>query len=308
MISVLSVSVVWGVSGVSGFDTTLIHEPPLLREGFVLRGVDGQLSGPDSNDVWFFELAADVNDFRDVLEAGTKVQMLPSSTLEKMIADGRRRSQMTFRLWNGRITKYKGRNFIFSSFFLPIRQEKKTGPKTSEAPQQANSDDIIKTPSDQEFEHVLTARDPNDVLIIPKDLFDKLQATREVMAARERRIVDGNSVRTVVPNLPHDGREKSQHQRYIGSSDTVFVNRTGFIVGRNDGDFLFELDALGRNVRRRSLRLLPCEALELAEQKISVGFETVRFKISGILTSFQNTEYLLLHKATPTYSHGNFGK
>ena len=31
--------------GVSGFDTTITREPPLLRDGFVLRGVDGKLSG-----------------------------------------------------------------------------------------------------------------------------------------------------------------------------------------------------------------------------------------------------------------------
>ena len=297
LIVVLSVNVAWGVSG---FDTTLIPEPPLLREGFVLRGVDGRLSGPDTNDAWFFELAADVNDFRDVLEAGTKVQMLPSSTLERMIADGRKRSEMTFRLWNGRVTRYKGRNFVFPSFFLPIRQEKNAGQETPEAIQSAKPDEMIESPSEQEREPPLRVRDPNDVLTIPGDLLDKLQATREAMAARKRRIVDSN--------LPDDGPKQPQKQSYRGDSDSVFVNRTGFIVGRNDGGFIFVLDSLGRNVRRRSLRLLPCEVLELAEQKISAGFEPVRFKIAGILTRYENTDYLLLHKATPTYSHGNFGR
>jgi hypothetical protein len=120
------------------------------------------------------------------------------------------------------------------------------------------------------------------------------------MAARRRRIVDSN--------LPDDVPRQPQKERYRASSDSVFVNRTGFIVGRDGGGFIFTLDALGRDVQRRSLRLLPCEALELAEQKISAGFEPVRFKIAGILTRYENTDYLLLHKATPTYSHGNFGK
>jgi len=297
LISVLFVSVAWGVSG---FDTTLIPEPPLLREGFILRGVDGRLNCPDANDAWFFELAADVNDFRDVLEAGTKVQMLPSSTLEKMIADGRKRSEMTFRLWNGRVTRYKGRNFVFPSFFLPIRQEEDSGQETPEAIQSARPNEIIDNSSGPELEHVPTSRDPNDVLTIPSDLFDKLQATRKAMAAQKRRIVDSN--------LPDDGSKQPRKQNYKGGSDSVFVNRTGFIVGRNDGGFIFVLDSLGRNVRRRSLRLLPCEVLELAEQKMSAGFEPVRFKIAGILTKYENTDYLLLHKATPTYSHGNFGR
>ncbi|MHC4581758.1 MAG: hypothetical protein ACYS14_09895, partial [Planctomycetota bacterium] len=96
--------------GVSGFDTKITRKPPLLRDGFVLRGVDGKLSGPDSKGAWHFEIAADVNDYRAVVEAGSKLELLPSSALEKMIADAKIRREMTYRLWNGRVTRYKGRN------------------------------------------------------------------------------------------------------------------------------------------------------------------------------------------------------
>ena len=301
LILVLSVGAAWGVSG---FDTTLIPEPPLLREGFILRGVDGRLSGPDGNGAWFFELAEYVNDFRDVLAAGTKVQVLPSSTLERMIADGRSRSEMTFRLWNGRITRYKGRNYIFPSFFLPVSLGKEPEQEVLETPQTARPDEIIETPPWQEGEPPPITRDPNDIITIPSDILEKLRTTRETMAARKRQIVDVNDSPAAEPNLPDDGRKRS----YAGGSDSVFVNRTGFIVGRDDGSFIFELDALGRNVRRRSLRLLPCEALELAEMKISAVFEPVRFRAAGILTEYENVDYLLLHKATPAYSHGNFGR
>ncbi len=91
--------------GVSGFDMTITRKPPLLRDGFILRGVDGKLSGPDSNDVWHFELASDVNDYRAVIKAGTKLELLPSSALEKMIADAKMRDEVKYRLWNGRITR-----------------------------------------------------------------------------------------------------------------------------------------------------------------------------------------------------------
>ncbi len=294
--------------GVSGFDTTLIPEPPLLREGFVLRGVDGRLSSPDGNDAWFFELSADVNDFRDVLEAGTKVRILPSSTLEKMIANGRRRSEMTFRLWNGRVTRYKGENFIFPSFFLPVRQISEPEPKKTEEIRPQAGAGAMETPPEQKTDPPTITRDPNDVLDIPSDILDKLRDTREAMAARERPIEDENDVAAVEPNQPDESRDQPEGQRYRGASDSVFVNRTGFIVARDDGGFVFELDSLGLNVRRRSLRLLPCEALELAERKISADFEPIRFKVGGILTDYQDTDYLLLHKATPTYNHGNFGR
>lgn len=303
LISVFSVSVVLGVSG---FDTTLIPEPPLLRDGFVIRGVDGRLSGPDSNDAWFFELAADVNDLRDVLKAGTKLQMLPSSTLEAMIADGRVRSEMTFRLWIGRVTRYKGRNFIFPSFFLPVRQAKEPEPDKPEVLPSKIGSEVTETPPAQEPEQIV--QDPNDVLTIPSDLFRKLQDTRVAMAARERRTVDSNGVAAIDPNLPDDGQVRREPERYSGGSDSVFVDRTGFLVGQNDGSFVFALDAIGRNIRYLTLRLLPCEALELTEVKISADFEPVRFRIAGIVTKYEDTDYLLLQKATPCYSHGNFGR
>ncbi len=294
--------------GASAFDTTLIPEPPLLRDGFVLRGVDGRLSGSDSNDVWFFELAADVNDFRDVLKTGTKLQMLPSSTLERMMADGRKRSAMTFRLWNGRVTRYKGRNFIFPSFFLPVRRAKEPEPKISRKPPGQINGEAVETPPAQQRQREPVVQDPNDVLTIPDDLLRKLQTTRQTMAARERRIVDSNAVPTMEPNLPGDDRAKPQPERYSGGSDSVFVDRTGFLISRDDGSFVFALDALGRSVSRVSLRLLPCEALELAELRMSADFEPVRFRVAGILTKYEDTDYLLLQKATPTYSHGNFGR
>jgi hypothetical protein len=303
LVTVSLVAVAWGASG---FDTKLIPEPPLLLDGFVLRGVDGRLSGPDSNGAWFFELAADVNDFRDVLKTGTRLQMLPSSTLEKMIADGRKRSEMTFRLWNGRVTRYKGRNFIFPSFFLPVRQAKEPEPKISEEPPGQTNGEAVETPPAQQRQREPVVQDPNDVLTIPSDLLRKLRDTRETMAARERRIVDSNTVPTVEPNLPDDNR--AQPERYGGGSDSVFVDRTGFLIAQGDDNFVFALDALGRNVSRVSLRLLPCEALELAELKRSADFEPVRFRIAGILTKYEDTDYLLLQKATPSYSHGNFGR
>jgi hypothetical protein len=128
------------------------------------------------------------------------------------------------------------------------------------------------------------------------------------MAARERRIADSNAVPTVGPNLPGDDKPRLAAERYSGGSDSVFVDKTGFLLSGYDGSFVFALDALGRSVSGVSLRLLPCQALELAELKRSADFEPVRFRVAGILTKYEDTDYLLLQKAMPTYSHGNFGR
>jgi len=48
--------------------------------------------------------------------------------------------------------------------------------------------------------------------------------------------------------------------------------------------------------------------LELTELKEAADPEKVRFKIAGIMTKYKGENYLLLEKATQTYSYGNFGK
>jgi hypothetical protein len=305
LVLAFSVSVVFGASG---FDTTITREPPLLRDGFVLRGVDGKLSGPDSNDAWFFEIASDVNDYRAVLAAGTKLELLPSSALEKMIADSKMRSEVTYRLWNGRVTKYKGRNFIFPTFFLPLSPVKKPEPKTVAQPRQQKKIKPVVAPPAQERELEPIVRDPNDVLTIPLDILEKLRARREEMATRAPPIVDNNRVSLAEPNLASEDEEQPEPEHYSQGADSVFVDRMAFLVARNDGGLAFALDALGRNVQQLSLRVLPCEVLELTELKRSAELEAVRFKIAGILTRYEDQDYLLLQKAIQTYSHGNFGR
>lgn len=288
--------------GASGFDTALTPEPPLLRDGFVLRGVDGKLSGPDANDAWHFEIASDVNDYRAVIEAGTKLELLPSSALEKMIADSKMRSEVTYRLWNGRVTRYKGRNFIFTTFFLPLRPAKKPEPKQQEQIKP------VETPPVQEREIEPIVRDANDVLAIPLDVLEKLRDRREEMATTARPVGDSNRVSVDDPNLSGEDQEQPESEHYSRGADSVFVDRTAFLVDQTDSRLAFRLDALGRNIQQLSLRLLPCETLELTERKRAAELERVRFKIAGILTKYEGREYLLLQKATPTYSHGNFGR
>ncbi len=280
--------------GVSGFEATITREPPLLRDGFVLRGVDGKLSGPDSNDLWHFELASDVNDYRAVIRAGTKLELLPSSALEKMIADAKVRDEVTYRLWNGRVTRYKGRNFIFVTFFLPLSPVKKPEPQQEQI-------EPVEAPRAAEREIEPIVRDPNDVLTIPPDILEKLRARREEMATSMQPVVDSNRVSVDDPNL-------AAEEHYSRGANSVFVDRTAFLLDQDDGQLVFALDALGRNIQQLSLRLLPCEVLELAEQKRSAELEPVRFKIAGILTKYEDQDYLLLQKATRTYGHGNFGR
>jgi hypothetical protein len=254
---------------------------PLLRDGFILTGVDGTLAGPDSNDVWSFELASDVNDSIAVLKAGTKLELLPSSALEKMIADAKTHPAATYRLWDGRVTKYKGKNYIFPNYFQPLRKSQDARQKTeNESP----TSDLGKSD--------LAVDEPNDVLTLPPELLEKLRARRE------SRMGSGG--------LKTTGFEDVNAVSYMPSANTIFADRTAFMVKQEDGRLVLAPDALGRNIQKLTLRLLPCEVLELAEREQSA--EPVRFKVAGLITKYKGESYLLLYRANRAYSHSNFGR
>lgn len=289
-------------------------ERSLLRDGFILRDAAGTLirqpaEPPDSNDVWLFEFSSDVNDSGSgrsaapstgaaqvpsgsVLKAGTRLELLRSSTLERMLAhvpkirdlkseisDSPHPARPAY-LLSGRVTKYKGMNFIFPNYFLPLRPEKS---------QVETPDANTPVPGG-----VMALDEPNDVLAMPSDIIEKLRARRQK--------------ETSAAKVPIENANAARAASYAQSPDSILVDRTALLVQRSQGGPVFSLDALGRNIQRASLRLLPCEALELAEREQSALPETVRFRIGGIVTKYKGDSYLLLQKAIRTYSHGNFGR
>ncbi|MBN2019878.1 MAG: hypothetical protein JW749_06605 [Sedimentisphaerales bacterium] len=137
----------------------------LLRDDYVISGFDGKLT-EDSQGKWLFEFEKDYSDGPALLAAGEPIEMLKSATLEKMVEDANERKDARYRLW-GKITKFAGKNFIFASYFLPLRkldkpaEQQTTGDKTGQA-----------------------VNAPNDVLTIPNEIVARLQ-TSEVLPADE---------------------------------------------------------------------------------------------------------------------------
>lgn len=284
----------------------------LLRDGFVLTGVDGRLVIHDSNEItqestfdkWFFEFDSNVSDGRGLIKAGASLELLPSSVLERMIADANNGSNASpvrsktsektsmpsmqisdgasYRLW-GRVTRYRGKNFIFPVHFLPLAKTKEQPSSTSQ-----------KSPQQEIRPRI---NEPNDVLTIPKELIEKLPDRKKRIDHRTRE---------------KNGTESADKRKPGQKQDSILADRCGFIreSGRRAQDtwrkVSFVPDAIGRTEAKTSLRLLPCQALEQAQRKQSAAPDTLRFKIAGIVTKFKGKDYLLLQRATRVYSHGNF--
>lgn len=139
----------------------------LLRDGFILAGVDGKLTGPDVNDRWFFEFDSDLNNPRGLVKIRTSIELLPSAALEKMTADAKKYFTSNYRLW-GTVTKYRDRNFIFGIYFSAISKIDPSKPPTSPQPE-------------------MTINEPNDELAIPKEIIDKLTVRKIIRPAQLRK-------------------------------------------------------------------------------------------------------------------------
>jgi len=259
-----------------------------LRDGFGLAGVDGKLTSAD--DKWFFEFDSEVSDDTGRIRSGSIIELLPSTALEKMTAEAQKRSDASpirsklpeatavptvqtsngasYRLW-GNVTKYRGSNFIFPIYFLPL----------------SKADDQIKpeeSSTSQQQKAKIAINEPNDVLAMPEEIIGKL---------RTRRI------------LRHEQLKKGLKLK----QDSILADRTAFLARQVDGEPELVFDALGRNIQQVSLRLLPCGVLQRAQYEQSIEADPARFKIAGILTQYKGEYYLLLQKATRAYSHENFG-
>jgi hypothetical protein len=279
-----------------------------LQDGFALRGVDGEVNGPDANDGWGFKLSADVNDEgKGVVKAGTTLELLPSATLEKITADINERAAAGYRLW-GRVTRYKGKNFIFPIYFLPLSKMESPQSqmlRTQEmSPQESTPAEV---PSAKERKPERDINEPNDILSIPQEIVEKLRTRRIVQP-----VIRGPGKANVVEQKPgaaeSRGVEAGPEKRPEFKQDAILADRTAVLVKQSDGRLVFVLDALGLNAPQASLQLLPCEALELTEQSQSSEPEPSPFKIAGIMTKYKGKHYLLLQKATRVYNYGNFGR
>ena len=285
----------------------------LLRDGFGLVGVDGKLTRNDSNeavDIWFFELGSDVNDGIGQVSAGTSLELLPSSTLEKMITETEKHLGKGFKLW-GRVTKYKGRNFIFPIYFLPLTKTSKAGlPTLQEAQEEpkegrpAASPNSIATKgvpepnrSGESEEVVRKPRlfDPDDKLG-PSQEIDEVAEHRRKETMRRR---DSDTVKDIVTKVP---------KRAPFKRDTILADRTGFLREQDEGLPIFGFDALGRSIQVKSLQLLPCYVLEWTEELQSEELDPVRLRIAGIVTRYKGKDYLLLERTVRVYDYGNFGR
>ena len=305
--------------------------PGLLRDGYAFTSVQGTVMLDSEKGIWLFEFAEDVNDLNSVVQAGTALQLLPSTWLEKLREDLATRQDNTY-LLNGTVTQYKGRNFIFPSYFRSVTIVEEEPAAAVEEPETPVEPDDTVEPNEPvetaeadeqvaEDERDGEPGDANSLVGIPQDVLDRINS-KKVIRNRVR-------PRPVVPKVEPEQVDKPEPKeetqtdaddavpaKSVGQPertraeqrnlDTILANRLAFLDREDDGDWAFVLDAYGLSAKRVRLELLPCQALEIAEARSKASPVQLRFKIAGIRTRYQGKDYLLLQRAARVFSHGNF--
>lgn len=257
-----------------------------LPEATILSSIDGKLVHADANDTWWFELTAEFKSDTFRVPAGTRFVLLPSRVLEQLIADVNDRVTLAYRL-SAQVTRYQGANYLLATYFLPLSKFKDSQPQTTGRKREVAAGDL---PTDPE-------------LAIPREIAEKLKDSRPVRGPLRK---------------PSDAGATAPPQAYLGrmlvnrvgliETDDVEVRKRGSVEALPDSRFYFAPYALGWNISDERYELLPCGALEQAQQVQRNSIEPVRFNVAGLVTQFQGRKYLLLQRAAPVYNYGNFGR
>lgn len=309
--AVFAIAVTFLASGAFGAQTL---SEGLLRDGHVTGLVQGRVVS-DANGLWFFELAEDVNDMASVAKEGTRFELLPSRRLEQLSADIAGRDENTY-LLKGRLTRYKGRNYIYPEFFRAVivaAEEPEQQPE-EEPTTQAEPNEPVAEPGEEDKvapqdEPNKPAGDADNTLEIPQDVLDRMNSRRVIRTRTAPKPVEQPK-----PAEEQESKAAGEDAKPVeqptavsrGFVDTVLIDRMAFLDKHDDGGSSFVLDAYGLTVGKTSLKLLPSQALEITETMCAASMEPVRFKIAGIRTHYKGQDYLLLQRAARIYSHGNF--
>ncbi len=264
-----------------------VKRPAAIRDGFILYGDYGTIQKTEQGLIFLNQNVID--DTRVKLKEQTPLELLNSSTLAAMErfyeieflqkqstedADPENLPKAPIRLW-ARVTRFNGKNYLFPMHFIPLQSTEIQPAQPAE--QTDTGENTIET------EGETTEEPQNDEdSILPPEVLEKLKPKRVVNLALMREYLEKEN-------------------------DVLLVHRSGFLE-QQDGNWIFRIDGFGTKIEHLTFDLLPCQTLQNARRIIEAGRFRQRYNISGIVTRYNNKDYLLLQLAERTYTHGNFSQ
>ena len=267
-----------------------------LREGSMVSAVDGKLTKAAESNKWFFTAEVNITDGRGTIKAGEPIELLPSGMLERMISLAADDEASHVRLW-ARVTRYCNRNVLIDK--MPSR--KFVNRKTPD-----------KQTLDSKFldENMFNRNFLFPIYFVPLSTIDETEEQKDQAGdtgeTDEESIIPAEVLKRLKPKRVANLARLDDMLETQG--DVILANRTGFVI-IDDSAKVFTIDGLGRKVDDLHFKLLPCETLEATEKSlVEMPIVRQRFRVSGVITMYKGQRYMLLQRATRTYSHGNFAR
>jgi hypothetical protein len=238
----------------------------MVEEGAFFDGVEGLLKKEPKTDDWQFVPDEPIVITEKVtVPAGAPLKMLPCSVLEQMTGLAGEENQLRVEL-SALFTRYRHSNYLFSVFFLPIK-DGDAQPEPTPEPADDKTENTQPEPQEPES-------------IIPTEILKQMKANK-------------------APDL------KKFQQIAEVTGDIHLIGRAGFL-SKTDSGYTFSPDAFGRNIDSKQFLLLGNSMLAIAEKEIASEPGRERYNVSGLVTEYQGKTYMLLRRASRTYTHGNF--
>ena len=218
-------------------------------------------------DIWMF--APDENVFiadGRNFSAGKALVMLPCSVLEQMSQVAGTETKLAVRLW-ALFTEYVQVNYLFSVYFLPLEQTAAQLQPTVSKTQTNSTDEKPVAP-------------PNRDSIIPENILSQIKSYK-------------------TPDL-----KKFQQISQV-TGDTNLIGRSGYLYFKDDNR-IFQPDAFGMKINSTEFILLPNHMRGDAEMQTMAEPGRERYNVSGLVTEYKGKTYMLLRRASRTYTNGNF--
>jgi hypothetical protein len=242
-----------------------------LREGFLVDYVQGVVN-IDADGKWVFKADAKLFDGLKTLKAQSPVEMLPSSTLEKITSgiDPEKLPVKNIKLrLQAAVTKYNGKNYLFATSYIPLSNSKKPKAVTTEK--------------------------------------KKPEVPKQAKGAKDDPIFSDDVKEMLKPTWTPDLGQKKRRDEIQVEDDASLVGRTGFVITKN-GRKYFQIDGLGRKIDRNAYEILPCSSLEFVEKVKYRMPGRRRYSVSGVITTYKGQKYLFPQRVARTYNHGNFAR
>jgi hypothetical protein len=238
----------------------------MVEEGAFIDGVEGLLKKQADGDLWLFipDEPIVITD-KITVPAGTPLEMLPCSVLEQMVTLANEEDQLHIEL-SALFTRYKRGHYLFSVFFMPIKDAAPTQEPASEA-------EDIEAEKDE-------PKPEEPASIIPTEILKQMKANK-------------------APDL------KKFQQIAEVTGDIHLIGRAGFL-SKTNGSYSFSPDAFGRKIDSSEFLLLPNGMLARAEIQMAREPGRERYNVSGLVTEYKGKTYMLLRRASRTYTNGNF--